>query len=101
MALSASRPSRCARRCKCSSMRLPPDSFPSSAQPNILPRANMKLHLVYLGLLLLFPDLPRVGAATLEDADNNGQDITRPINRFDVRMQVKTLPDATEGGRIF
>lgn len=37
----------------------------------------------------------------LEDADNNGEDVTKPINRFDVRFQVKTLPDATESGQTF
>ena len=32
---------------------------------------------------------------------NNGEDITKPLYRFDVRLQVKTLQDATESGQTF
>jgi hypothetical protein len=34
-----------------------------------------------------------------DESLNNGEDITRPLNRFDVRMQVKTLPDSVESDR--
>jgi hypothetical protein len=45
------------------------------------------------------PALPDVRAA--EDSLNNGEDITKPVNRFDVRFQGKTLPNATESGQVF
>ncbi|MGB8476349.1 MAG: hypothetical protein WCE61_19885 [Candidatus Acidiferrum sp.] len=32
---------------------------------------------------------------TTEELADNGEDITNPLNRFDLRLQVKTLPDAT------
>jgi hypothetical protein len=40
-------------------------------------------------------------ASTTEESFNNGEDITKPLDRFDVRFQGKTLPDAVEGGRLF
>jgi hypothetical protein len=36
-----------------------------------------------------------------EDAVNFGEDITDPLNRFDLRWQIRTLPDATaESGQV-
>jgi hypothetical protein len=32
---------------------------------------------------------------------NNGEDLTKPINRFDTRFQYETLPDTTQSGRLF
>jgi hypothetical protein len=57
-----------------------------------------------LGLLALANGLSgETGwAATSEDQTlNNGEDFTKPINRFDMRFQFETLPDATESGRLF
>ena len=37
-----------------------------------------------------------LGGATASAQDqtvNNGEDLTRPLNRFDVRLQYETLPD--------
>ena len=34
-------------------------------------------------------------AADDEEVPNNGEDVTRPINRFDLRMQYQSLPDGT------
>jgi len=46
-----------------------------------------------------------ISAATLdteqEDEANNGEDFTKPVNRFDVRLQLKTLPDDTESHETF
>ena len=35
-----------------------------------------------------------------EEPLNNGEDFTKPINRFDTRFQFETLPDATQSGRL-
>lgn len=40
------------------------------------------------------------GSAAEEEV-NDGEDITKPVNRFDVRFQLKSLPDATESGQLF
>jgi hypothetical protein len=38
---------------------------------------------------------------TTEDAVNFGEDITDPLNRFDVRWQIRSLPDATaQSGQV-
>lgn len=67
-----------------------------------LPR--LKLRLRSTGLIVLATSVVAVlaGAASVPgDADNNGEDITKPLDRFDVRFQIKTLPDATESGQTF
>jgi hypothetical protein len=35
-------------------------------------------------------------ASAQDEATNNGEDLTRPLNRFDVRLQYETLPDMDE-----
>jgi hypothetical protein len=40
-------------------------------------------------------------AVAAEEPANNGEDLTKSINRFDLRLQGLTLPDAREGGRLF
>ena len=42
-----------------------------------------------------------VAATAEDDLLNTGEDITRPLNRFDVRLQAKSLPDVTESGQNF
>jgi hypothetical protein len=37
----------------------------------------------------------------VEELFNNGEDFTRPIDRFDTRFQFQALPDATEAGKLF
>ncbi|MDR3402848.1 MAG: hypothetical protein P4L99_10160 [Chthoniobacter sp.] len=32
---------------------------------------------------------------------NNGEDFTKPVNRFDTRFQFESQPDATQSGRLF
>ncbi len=45
--------------------------------------------------------LTGVGRAASEiEADNNGEDFTRPVNRFDTRLQVQTLPKTSFGGEL-
>jgi hypothetical protein len=50
-------------------------------------------------VLVAVLSIGRSGAA--EEELNDGEDITNPVNRFDIRFQVKTLPDATESGQQF
>jgi hypothetical protein len=42
-----------------------------------------------------------VAAVPEEEPLNNGEDFTKPVNRFDMRFQFETLPDATQSGRLF
>lgn len=35
------------------------------------------------------------------EPENNGEDATKPLDRFDLRFQVKTQPDSPEPGRVF
>lgn len=43
----------------------------------------------------------RAAAPSGEEPVNNGEDFTKPLNRFDTRFQFETLPDATRSGRFF
>jgi hypothetical protein len=45
------------------------------------------------GILLVFAGAT---ASAQDEATNNGEDLTRPLNRFDVRLQYETLPDMDE-----
>jgi hypothetical protein len=45
------------------------------------------------GILLVFGGAT---ASAQDEATNNGEDLTRPLNRFDVRLQYETLPDMDE-----
>ena len=53
----------------------------------------------------VIPALLLLGMATASTANaeptGSGEDITNPENRFDIRMQFKSLPDASNGGRTF
>jgi hypothetical protein len=40
-------------------------------------------------------------AAAQDQATNNGQDVTRPLDRFDVRLQYESLPDMDKFGEEF
>ena len=64
-----------------------------------------KYRLVILGLLLLSTGLlSGVSSAetpTEENLLNNGEDFTKPINRFDTRFQFETLPNSTYSGGLF
>jgi hypothetical protein len=42
------------------------------------------------GILLV---LGNATASAQDQTTNNGEDLTRPLNRFDVRLQYETLPD--------
>jgi hypothetical protein len=42
------------------------------------------------GILLVFGDAT---ASAQDETTNNGEDLTRPLNRFDVRLQYEALPD--------
>lgn len=42
------------------------------------------------GILLVFGGAT---ASAQDETTNNGEDLTRPLNRFDVRLQYETLPD--------
>ena len=45
---------------------------------------------------------PCIAQTTAEGhADNTGEDLTAPTNRFDLRMQFETLPDQKRKGEIF
>jgi outer membrane putative beta-barrel porin/alpha-amylase len=49
-----------------------------------------------INLCLAIGGLSLFGIATAlaeDEGTNNGEDVTRPINRFDVRLQYETLPD--------
>jgi hypothetical protein len=58
-----------------------------------------------LGLVALLSclgsGLGRTETPLAEKPVNHGEDITQPIDRFDVRMQFKSLPDETESGKTF
>lgn len=61
----------------------------------------MKSLLLPLALLACLQVFTGILQGAADDADNNGQDLTRPINRFDTRLQYKSLPDATRNGQFF
>jgi len=42
-----------------------------------------------------------LAASAGDEPANNGEDFTKPVNRFDTRFQYEALPDATSSGRRF
>jgi hypothetical protein len=54
-------------------------------------------------LLILIAGLLRSTSVAVTESDpfNNGEDFTRPVNRFDTRFQFRTLPDSTSSGKLF
>lgn len=44
----------------------------------------------------IFLVLGGANALAQDQTTNNGEDLTRPLNRFDVRLQYETLPDMDE-----
>lgn len=62
----------------------------------------MKLHRIFLvGSVVLIAGIVRSVAAAAEEPTNNGEDPTKPLNRFDIRFQYETLPNVTKSGRFF
>jgi hypothetical protein len=60
-------------------------------------RQSIFRHLPNLRWATLSLALLGVATASAQDeATNNGEDVTRPINRFDMRLQYETLPDMEE-----
>lgn len=49
----------------------------------------------------LFHCISLFTAQAADEPANNGEDFTKPVNRFDARFQYETLPDATSSGRLF
>lgn len=39
--------------------------------------------------------------AAEEQVLNNGEDLTKPVNRFDLRIRYESLPDSVQSGRLF
>jgi hypothetical protein len=66
-----------------------------------------KYHLLIFGFLLLATGLVNsiCPAATPGEEEelrnNNGEDFTKPVNRFDTRFQFETLPNNTYSGGLF
>lgn len=63
-----------------------------------------EFRLVALGFLLAALLLSGRGVAAPpaeEQLLNNGEDLTKPVNRFDVRFRYESLPDSTQSGRLF
>lgn len=52
-------------------------------------------------LLGVFGTLCNAQTAVDEEPVNSGEDLTAPIDRFDLRMQFKSLPDQTRKGKDF
>ena len=72
-----------------------------SAADESKPASNYRYFLDFRWATVFLALLAAATASAQDEATNDGEDVTRPLNRFDVRLQYETLPDMEQFHKEF